>query len=101
LWRLRHNTAPLDILAADEPKAVDALPRLVTTGLDPVVHADSFYREPRPMDCRIKSGNDKWNRRSLFCQSTFTDSDEMHRGNDLLYLSPPRGERSSERSERG
>jgi hypothetical protein len=34
--------------------AFQALP-LVTTGLDPVVHADSRL----DMDCRIKSGNDE------------------------------------------
>jgi hypothetical protein len=37
---------------------VAAMPRLVTTGLDPVVHADSHHARRCPMDCRIKSGND-------------------------------------------
>jgi hypothetical protein len=43
LWRLHHSTARADILAADEPEPVDAPPLLVTTGLDPVVHADSLH----------------------------------------------------------
>jgi hypothetical protein len=30
----------------------------VTTGLDPVVHADSPRKRSCRMDCRIKSGND-------------------------------------------
>jgi hypothetical protein len=46
LWRLRHNTARPDILAADEAQPVDAL------------ILDSFRTLRRPMDCRIKSGND-------------------------------------------
>jgi len=57
-WRLRHNTAPVDILAADETQPIDPLLCLFTTGLDPVVHADSVQTRRRSMDCRIKSGND-------------------------------------------
>jgi hypothetical protein len=30
----------------------------VTTGLDPVVHADSSLARPYRMDCRVKPGND-------------------------------------------
>jgi hypothetical protein len=55
---LRHNAARPDILAADETQSVDALLCLVTTGLDPVVHADSQHMQRCPMDCRIKFGND-------------------------------------------
>jgi hypothetical protein len=40
--------------------------RLVATGLDPVVHADSVHTRPSPMDCRIKSGNDGWNGRRFY-----------------------------------
>jgi hypothetical protein len=66
LWRLRHNTAQPDILTADETQLIDALLRLVTTGLDPVVHAGSFHTRRRPMDCRIKSGNDARNRGPIY-----------------------------------
>jgi len=45
---------------------------LVTTGLDPVVHAALSARENLPgsmqhlsMDCRIKSGNDEMERLAL------------------------------------
>jgi hypothetical protein len=43
LWRLLHNTAQPDFLAADEAYLVDALIRLVTTGNELVAHADSFH----------------------------------------------------------
>jgi hypothetical protein len=57
LWRLRYNSGWFDILTADETLPIEAL-LTVTTGLDPVVHADSHHTRRRPMDCRIKSGND-------------------------------------------
>jgi hypothetical protein len=77
LWRLRHNTARPDILAADEAQSVETLFCLVTTGLDPVVHADSHHTRRFPMDWRIKSGNDGWNRRHFYSVSV-TDKRLAH-----------------------
>jgi hypothetical protein len=38
---------------------VNNSPDIVTTGLDPVVHADSSHILRRRMDCRVKPGNDE------------------------------------------
>src|SRR5579862_5913026 len=43
------------------------MPRLVTTGLDPVVHAEAKHRKSErflSMDCRVKPGNDDVRNRS-------------------------------------
>jgi hypothetical protein len=39
LWRLRHNTARPDILAADKPQPVDALFVVETDGFRDFVHS--------------------------------------------------------------
>jgi hypothetical protein len=63
---------------------VNVLLCLVTTGLDPVVHADSLHTRRCPMDCRIKSGNDGWKRRH------FTVDTSLYIGYTTLSR-PPKG----------
>ena len=46
---------------AEQLAVVGVRKPLVTTGLDPVVHADSPHVRRRRMDCRVRPGNDAVN----------------------------------------